>query len=191
MDIFKQINWVDIFFLILLLRICYVSLKNGMPIEFFKLLGTIAATYLSLHYYVALASFLSNRFLKGASLQTLSFLSFLVLAIAGYAAFFLLRQVFFKLIKVEPLPGLNKWAGVIFGLLRGLLFLSLVLLVFAVSPLGYLKKSAADSYSGKPIFKIAPRVYEVIWNGIFCKFATSEKFNSAVGNLQNLDTPEK
>jgi membrane protein required for colicin V production len=191
MDIFKEINWVDIFFVIILLRICYISIKNGMPIEFFKLLGAVAAAYLSLHYYTSLAFFLRDRFIKNSPLELLNFASFIILAFAGYLALFLLRQIFFRLIKVEPVPGLNKWAGIIFGLSRGLLFLSLIVFVFALSPLGYMKKSVAASYSGKSIFKIAPRAYEVIWNGIFSKFATSEKFNSSVMDLQNLDTPEK
>ena len=53
-EIIKQFNWVDIFVIILSVRVLYIAVKNGLPVELFKLLGTIAAIYLSLHYYTIL-----------------------------------------------------------------------------------------------------------------------------------------
>ncbi len=50
LNIIKQLNWVDIFVLIVLLRTAYISRKAGLPREFFKLLGTVLAIYLSLHF---------------------------------------------------------------------------------------------------------------------------------------------
>lgn len=71
-SIIKAINWVDVCLLILLLRICYIALKNGFVHEVFKLLATVAALYISLHYYNVLADVVRSRLnLKSESLARL------------------------------------------------------------------------------------------------------------------------
>jgi len=184
-EILKQINWIDIFVVIILLRICYISIRNGMPLEFFKLLGTLVATYLSLQYYAILVGILKEHLPKNIAVELAAFITFIILAAVGYLVLVLLRQVFFKFVKVEPIPTLNKWAGVIFGVLRGFLFLSLILFALVLSPLPYFKNSVKVSYSGKFILKIAPRTYNLIWNGLVSKFATREKFNNTILDIQN------
>jgi len=180
LEILKQINWIDIFVVIILLRICYISIKNGMPLEFFKLLGIFTAAYLSLHYYVSLAVFFNECLPKNIPEGLVGFTAFIILAALGYLIWVLLRQVFFKFVKVEPVPKLNKWAGIIFGVSRGFLFLSLIFFAFVISPLPYLKNSVKYSYSGKFIFKIAPRTYGIIWSSLVSKFTAGEKFNDAI-----------
>ena len=56
-DSLKQINWVDIFAVILLIRVCYISIKTGFLTEIFKLLGTVCAILLACHYYVRVSIF--------------------------------------------------------------------------------------------------------------------------------------
>jgi uncharacterized membrane protein required for colicin V production len=57
----QQFNWVDVFVVILLLRIIYCAIKNGIFIEFFKLLGMLLSCYLFLHYYTKLSVFFKRR----------------------------------------------------------------------------------------------------------------------------------
>ncbi len=185
LEFLKQVNWIDIFVAIFLLRISYISIKNGLPLEFFKLLGTAVAVYLSLHYYTPLASSLKAHLPKNIPPEITAFFSFIILAVLGYLAVVLLRQLFFKFFKVEPLPKLNKWAGIIFGVARGFLLLSLVFCAFAISPLPYLKESVRESYSGSFISKIAPQTYGVLWNGLISKFVAGENFNNSVVDIQN------
>ena len=60
LKVMKQFNWVDIFSLILIFRICYIASKRGMSVEFFKLLGTIFSIYLALHYYTLISDWIQE-----------------------------------------------------------------------------------------------------------------------------------
>ena len=98
--------------------------------------------------------------------------------------FSILRRIFFKLVKMEAVSALNKWGGLVLGITRGFLFASLVIFIFIISGIGYLKKSVAASYSGKAIFKIAPATYVRVFNGLVSKFAAGEKFNQATLDVE-------
>lgn len=179
-DIFKQINWVDIFAVIILIRICYISLKGGLPVELFKLFGTITAIYLSLHYYTNLALILGGKFFpKKAPIKLLNFFCFLGLLMFGYLVFVLLRKLFCRFIKMEAVSNLNRWGGLILGVIRGFLLVSLFTFIFMITNLAYLKNSVANSLSGRHIIKVAPNTYLWFWNAVASKFMVKEKFNNA------------
>ncbi|MEK6727252.1 MAG: CvpA family protein [Candidatus Omnitrophota bacterium] len=181
----NQINWLDLFVIIILIRICYVAIKTGFPIELFKILGVILATYLSLHYFSGLSSSLLILIgSKNIPSVFLSLLSFMFLAGAGFLFFSFLRRIFFKLVKMEAVSALNKWGGLVLGITRGFLFASLVIFIFVISGIGYLKKSVTVSYSGKAIFKIAPATYAWAFNGLVSKLVTGEKFNQSILDVE-------
>lgn len=183
-DTFKQLNWVDILTIIIIVRIIYVSPRAGLPGEIFKLLGTITAIYLSFHYFVAFADFMAVKlYLKFLSYELLDFIAFLLLALCGYVTFFILREFFNKLIKMEPVAGISKWVALCLGVIRGFLCAGLVVSVLAVSGISYIRNSVIDSFSGSKLLKLDSGVYVAIWNGAISKFATSEKINEAVVKL--------
>lgn len=181
----KQLNWVDIVVIILLIRISYIALQSGLFLESFKLLGTILALYLSLHYYSVLGSFLANRMgIKTLSPLALNFISFIVLMIAGYLIFKILRELFAKFIKLEPTAGLDKWGGLILGVIRGFLSVSLVIFMLAASHAGYFRKSVKGSFSGKDLINISISTYAGIWNAALSKFMAKENFNQNTGEIK-------
>lgn len=185
LDILKQLNWVDFFVIIIILRIGYIAIKNGLPIEFFKLLGAVLAVYLAMHYYTLWSNFLGGRLGQGKMpLKLLDFLSFLILVILGQFIFIFLRNIFCRFIKMEATPILNKWGGLILGIARAGLVTSLIIFILVISSIGYLKNSVKDSYSGKYLIKVAPDTYGILWNKVASKFMTKEKFNEAVPNAQ-------
>jgi len=185
LDTFKQFNWLDIFVIILLLRIGYIAIKTGLPLELFKLLGTIVSVYLSLHYYSVWADFLKARpALKNIPLELLSFVSFIALVILGHAIFILLRSLFLRFLKLEAVANLNKWGGLLLGIARGILLASLIMFILVISNLGYPKNSVKNSYSGKYLLRVAPATYSTIWNNLASKFMTGEKFNEAIIEVQ-------
>ena len=180
----KQVNWVDLLALILLVRIIYISPKTGLPSEIFKLLGTISAIYLSLHYFLVFSDFMAVKlYLKFLPIDLLDFISFILLALCGYLAFFILREFFNRLIKMEPVAGVARWGSVCLGTLRGFLCAGLIISVLAVSGIAYIRNSINDSFSGSTMLKLATGVYSALWNGLVSKFATSEKINESVFNL--------
>lgn len=180
LNILKQFNWVDIFVVIALFRMGYIATKNGLPTELFKLLGTISAVYLSMHYYTLWAGLLKGYI----AIKSADFLAFIVLVILGYLVFMLLGKLFLRFIQMEAAPNLNKWGGFILGVIRGVLAVSLIIYVFVISPFGYLKNSVNKAYSAKALFKVAPDTYAWLWNNIMSKFRPEEKINPTVSGVQ-------
>lgn len=187
----NQFNWIDIFFVILLIRIGYVALKNGLPIELFKFLGTVCAIYLSLHYYIIFSDyFVGLTGVKKAPVEYVTSFSAVILAVSGYLIFVLLRHVFSRFIHLEAVPNLDKWGSLISGIIRSFLLVSLIIFIFAILPRDYFRKSVNNSYSGRRLFKIAPTTYTWLWNNIMSKFRTEEKFNETIHQVQTNLTGE-
>jgi uncharacterized membrane protein required for colicin V production len=185
LNIISQLNWVDLVIIILLFRIGYIAIKNGLSVEIFKLLGTILAIYASLHYYTITSDYVRSLINKEeVPLEFLDFLSFSVLAILSYLAFVLLRSIFYRFIKMEAVPRLNKWGGFVLGLGRAFLLVGLVVFALVISSVTYLRNSAAGSYSGRRLFNVAPSAYSWLWNSIASKFMSGEKFNKAIAEVQ-------
>ncbi|MBP7216433.1 MAG: CvpA family protein [Candidatus Omnitrophica bacterium] len=187
-NMLKQFNWVDILVVVLFLRILSMGLKTGFLHELFKTLGTVAAIYVSLHYFSQLtdACFKAVPGAKEAlPVEFLDFVSFLVLAIAGYCSFVILRIALNRFLKVEAVDTLNRWGGLAVSVVRALLVSALVIFGLAISTIGYLKGSAQNSYLGARLFPVAPSTYSVIWNSLAYRFAVSEKFNAAVSEIES------
>lgn len=192
LGIIKQMNWVDIFVVILLFRICYVAIKNGIFIELFKLLGTVFACYVSLHYYTNLGDFFEARIPPPPSIpiEIWDFLALFILASLGYLIFVILRETFFRLIKTQTLSLLNKWGALLLGVARGFILCSLIIFLLSVPVLDYLENSAGESFSGKRLIKVSTGVYTYLWNNLVSKFMPQEKFNQAILEVQK-DVLEK
>lgn len=185
LDILQEINWVDIFIVIILLRVVYVAMKNGLPVEIFKFLGTIVAIYLSMHYFYFLGDFLSlSTEGHGISLGVLDFIGFLVLVVVGYLIFVILRMFLCQLVKMETVTTLNKVGGLILGIVRGGILASLIVFILFISTVGYLRNSVSKSYLGIRLFPVAPAIYSNLWNGLMSKFMIKEKFNTTVTEIQ-------
>lgn len=183
----KQFNWLDIFVLIVLLRTGYVSRRTGFSIELFKLLGTILAACLSLHYYIIFSDYIGERIgVNNIPLEYLTSAIFVALALLGYFIFVVLRSIFYRFMTMEAAPNLNKWGGLILGLGRGVLLASLITFIFVTSPADYLKRSVTGACSGKHLFKIAPGLYNNLWSRIISKFLPQEKFNPAILDIQKI-----
>jgi uncharacterized membrane protein required for colicin V production len=187
LDFFNQFNWIDILVFVIFLRVFYISLRNGLPAEFFKILGTGAALYLSLHYYSTLAKFAAVRFNnKNPPIEVFAFAAFLILSLIGYLLFMLLRLLAERLVKTEINPELSKWLGLAVGLLRTLFLSSVILFTLRIFPVTYFSKSINKSYSGAYLVKVAPTAYTWFWHNIAAKFMTGEKYNKSVNSVLEL-----
>ena len=185
-DIIRKLNWVDILVLFLIIRICYVAAKTGFTLEIFKLLGSAAALFISMHYYTVVSDLFRPR---GAEqkmpLEFLDFISFILLAGLTYIAFILIRKAVFQFIKMEAVSALNKWGGLILGAARVFLVSSLLIFAMVISSINYLQQSALSSYSGKYLFKACISTYSSIWGGLMSKFMTKEKINKTVFEVES------
>lgn len=190
-DSLKRINWVDIIAVILLIRVSYISLKTGLITEIFKLLGTVCAIFLACHYYVRASIFL-NLYLpfKGeAGVNFLNFFTFSVLFLLGYFFFVIIRLVLTIFIKMEVIPQLNRWGGLILGVVRWSLSVSLLLFAINISNISYFRNSLSNSFSGLSFFKLTPKTYICLWDNLMFRFMRMSALNKAVLDV-SLNTSE-
>ncbi|MGE5308591.1 MAG: CvpA family protein [Deltaproteobacteria bacterium] len=184
-SIITRVNWVDIFAVILAIRIVYIAFRNGLKVEFFKLLGTLTALYVSLHYYTSLSAFLNQRiFSRQDPSSTLNAFSFLLLFCAGYGVFFLLRVLIGRVVKSEVHANLDKWGGLAVGACRALLTVSLFLCFFISTDKPYFRKSIFGSFLGPDAVTFAPDTYACFWNTVASKLQRNEKMNPAVSEMR-------
>lgn len=186
LDILKQLNWVDVIIVFLLLRILYISTVNGFVIELFKLIGIISSIYISFHYFVVFSDLVMRRVSTEQQfpLEFMDFLIFVFLVIIVYLVFVLLRKVVCHFVKMEAVPALSKWGGLILGLARGILTASLVVFMLSISTIPYLNTSIKAAYSGQRLFNIAVSTYSQLWNGVMSKFMLNEKFNKVITEIE-------
>lgn len=185
-NIFTKINWIDILAVILLIRICYISMKCGFIAEFFKITGTILAIFLSLHYYLILSSAINSKLpFKGTPAEILNFISFIALVILGYGTFMLFRIGISRFIKMEATAKLNQYGGLAMGVVRWFFLFGLLIFILVISGVPYCQKSVANSFSGLKIINIVPGTYNLLWNGIASKFMDKEVRNETPFTIIN------
>jgi uncharacterized membrane protein required for colicin V production len=186
MDAITQFNFLDILILIIVFRICYIAVKMGLSNEFFKLLGVLFATYVSLHYYTVLSDIIQRRFfLKAMPLEFMDFIVFLILTVVVYLGFVVLRSIFYRFMTLETMPRINQIGGFIFGLARLFLIIGLLTYSLLISDVSYLSNAVRHSYLGIRACSISPRTYNWLWSSIFSKFFTHDKFNSTVTEVMD------
>ncbi|MFH1354602.1 MAG: CvpA family protein [Candidatus Omnitrophota bacterium] len=184
-EIIFRFNWLDLLFLVLIARILYVSYKTGLVTECFKFLGAISAVYISLHYYNTFTDLFYSRFpAQKLPLNFIDFLSFIILSLLGYLIIVSIRGIFVRFIKIEAMPNLNQFAGMLFGAARAALVVSLISFALAISSVRYLENSVKDSYLAWHLFKAAPVTYSWLWNSLVSKFILSKESNKNVFNVQ-------
>lgn len=182
--ILQKLNFLDIFILIALIRICYISVKTGIAIEFFKLLGVLSTIYIASHYYITISDFIRQRYLHQVMpLQFVDFLVFAILALLVYGCFIVLRVAFYRFMKAEAAPGLNRYGGLILGLVRWYFTIGLLVYMLIISSVSYLNSSAKHSYLGNRFSVVSAQTYEWMWENIFSKFFPKEKPNSVVNEV--------
>ncbi|MDD5408984.1 MAG: CvpA family protein [Candidatus Omnitrophica bacterium] len=179
--VLRHFNFLDIIILIILFRICYIALKDGLAMELFKLLGVLSAIYISSHFYISLSRIIKLRYVPdNISLEFVNFVIFVLLACAGYIALALLRVTFCRFMKMEAAPKLNKYGGLILGLARGYFTVGLLIYVLMITNVSYLNSSIKHSALASRCVSVSSQTYNWIWESIFSKFFPQEKPDSVV-----------
>ncbi|MFA5099837.1 MAG: CvpA family protein [Candidatus Omnitrophota bacterium] len=188
----KLLNWIDIAILIIFVRILFISLKTGFVTEIYKILGALAATYLSLHYYSSIAGYFTGRFaLNTAAIAKIESIAFALLSGIGYSFFLVLRLLLKRFINMEVVPTISRLGGLILGIVRAFLFGSLLLYFFLATGNSYLHKSVRTSFSGMDLVYLAPSTYKFFWDAVMSKLASREKFNGVVFEIEKDNTKKK
>jgi len=185
----KQLDWIDIVVCVLFIRIIFISLKNGLAAEVFKISGAVLASYLALHYYTAAGEYFVTRL--GLEPSVIECIVFAILSCLGYAFFSLLRLLLKRFLNMEVVPAISRWGGLVIGIFRAFLISSLLLFFFLTTGNEYLRKSVLNSFCGTGIVYVAPNTYDFIWKTIMSKLISHEKFNSVVFEIEKNSAPKK
>lgn len=174
----NQLRWADIIVVIIIARCIYIGIKRGFAVEIFKLAGTLLASFTCLHYYSVIGGFISKPEVIPADLG--NFIAFIVLFAVFLFFSFLIREMFLFLIKLQPVEALDKWGGAFLGGIRSIFLSGLILLIFIVSPIGFLEKGARTSFFGIHTFGTVAKTYSFIAEKMVKPLFPNENINEAI-----------
>lgn len=144
-------NWVDLVIIILLLFFALDGLGKSFTLEVLDFLSFLLALALSLRFYNQAAALLESRFQMAHSVSNvLGF--FLVWALVDVVLAFLIQHLIRRLPGVGVIDSKLRPLAVLPSLLRGLIFIAVLLVVIGTFPVQPRLKAAVDSSKlGKPI----------------------------------------
>ena len=161
-------NYIDIILLILLLLSAISGLRNGLIAEAISLATLILGIWGAIEFSYITANFLVESFsMKSEHIATVSFIvTFLIIVVLIYFVGIVMK----KIVGIV-LPGIiNHLAGLIFGIVKSALILSVILIVFDKldNNIHILSEDAkAKSRLHEPIRSFGPSVFPFLdaWDG--------------------------
>lgn len=149
-------NIIDIILLIPIVWFGYKGFVNGLAIEIASLLALILGIYLSYHFSVYVGKQM------GIEGKYASILSFVITFIIVVLMVHLLGKIVDKAFNLVSLGFINTFAGVIFGILKVVLILSVI--IYFIDKLDTRRliiseKNRTESKLLKPVKSIAPLIF--------------------------------
>lgn len=152
-------NIIDIILIIPIIWFAYQGFKRGLVIELTSLLALILGIYAALYFSGYAANFLTNNLNIGP--KYVPIISFIITFIVVVVIVFFIGKILEKLINMVALGFLNKLAGVVFGILKAAVFMSIIMLIinhFNDKFISDEKKEGSFLY--EPIAGIAPLLWQ-------------------------------
>ncbi len=166
----------------LFLRLIFVGVKSGFISEFFKFLGVVAATFISLHYYSFLAAWMAQKTHFSWEYWDLLMFADLWCAVVIFFKFF--RDGVLFLFKVEPKhQGFDKYAAGVVAVGRGILVCSLTIFLILLTHNGPVTRMTLRSYGYKIAGRAAVGTYSFLYNNIVDKLFAGEHYNAAAAQV--------
>jgi len=122
-------NIIDIILIIPIIWFAYVGFKRGLIIELASLLALILGIYAALYFSFFAENFLENILNVGPKYRGV--FAFILTFIVVIVIVHLIGRLLEKVVNMVALGFLNKMAGGIFGILKGAVILSIVLLIIS------------------------------------------------------------
>lgn len=154
------INWVDLAIIVILLLFALESLGRPLILELLDLASFLLAGILSFRYYNFPAKFFEIQFQIPHGLTLV--LGFMSIWFLSEAIFYLLIRLFLPRIPRIKILG-SRILSVIPALLRGLIFIAIILVLTSTFPIQpNIKKSVLDSKLGSQILRYAYRLEQPV-----------------------------
>lgn len=150
-------NGIDVFIGIILLIGLFQGLKNGFFSEIGSLLGLIVGLWVAVVYHNDVEYLLAQQFTLGEG--WLHLLGFLLPFVVLYIIFLAISGLISALFKAISLNWVNRLAGGLFCLIKGLFFMSILVNVYQRMDAEYHllgKDRVVDSFFYEPVKEFAP-----------------------------------
>lgn len=158
-----SVNLLDVIILIPLLLWAYQGYKKGFIISLASLVALIAGLFFAFYFSYYTADKLKDFF--DINEKYLAVISFIVTFIVVLLAVILVGNLLQKLIDILLLGFLNRAAGLVFGILKGALLLSILIFVINYFDDGksIIKQEYRDgSLLYEPVESVAPYLYSLL-----------------------------
>ena len=154
-----RFNWVDVIAIILFIRMGYIGFKMGISTELVKLLGVLVGFFVSFRYYQELGDALSHA--TPIPVEWAAAVVMVALVLFLYIVVTKGLTLLEKLIQVSFHPKLKSVGGLLVGLVRAALVVSILLVVCRQFRSPYMESSIQEhSLSGPFVSRVAPAVYD-------------------------------
>lgn len=156
-------NYFDLIVIVPLLWGAFKGFKNGLIIE----ASSFAALFLGVYGAIKFSGYISSLIIKHFDIKDslLPIISFAITFIAIVICVHLLAKLLDKLIKAVALGIINRIAGIVFGILKFLIIISLVVLILdrLNSKLNFMDPALiADSFFYTPLVSLSQFVFQGI-----------------------------
>ena len=156
-------NTLDIILLVPLAYFAYKGFVKGFIITFAMLAGLLLGLYAAIHFSEYSTTLLQEKLgFHSGNIRLISYLfTFVVVLVLVY----LLGHFLTGVVKTTGLGFVNRIAGLLLGIVKGLLIISVILVLLGkIDPKSYLipLKSRQESVLYKPVSAIAVRVFPVL-----------------------------
>ena len=150
--------WLDILIIVVLALFLFSGIKRGFFWEIAGLAGIVAGVLLALNFSDDLTRFLQRSFdIPSSLLFAASLFLIFVLTLVGFR---LLAWGLTRVVRRTPLSSINRLAGGVFSLLKGVILLSVVLLlVLLLEPFVDLNSVVEASSLGPRIRGMVPAIF--------------------------------
>lgn len=156
-------NYIDVFLAVLLVIAAIQGFRKGFVIELASLAALILGIWGGIKFSDWTATFITDT--TGFHSRYLNVIAFIVTFVAIVVAIHILANVLDKTIKAVALGFLNRLAGIIFGVLKAAVILSIILILFdAVDQNVHIlpETQKAESKMYKPMKELVPTLFPFI-----------------------------
>ncbi len=177
-ELLNRVNWIDVFALILLIRISYISSRIGVGKQILPLILLVLVLSSTLYNYSRMSLFFIDRYSFSSSISR--FLSYFLIAFV----FFIIYHVASRITGFYSYPVRDKGGfienigGVFLGLLRSIIIIGIIITGLGLVPVKGIENSIINSYSSTFFIDTNLKIYNSVIDFILKKDETSYRKTS-------------
>lgn len=177
-ELFNKVNWVDVIILILLIRICYVSLNLGVSRQLLPLIIILFTLFAPLLLYREIANFFIETYSFSTSVSEFNTYVLLV------GAFILIYVIIISIVNYFVFRNegsaksfIERIGGLALGSIRACLIIGIFSISLILAPVRFIEKSLINSYSGMFFVRTNTSIYNYLVKLIIRKDQSLRQIN--------------